>query len=147
MGRIPTTNHRRCVVITAEPSQVVTINAPCDWINSNGRHHWATKARLTKTWRLAAYALARNQLAIGALSYCTRPVDITVYVHKTTSRRYDAHNLMPTVKACIDGLVQAGILEDDSNRYLRAVSIIAAARGEREYLELIIEPADDGGAA
>lgn len=87
------------------------IPQPTDWVNSNHRLHWAVRAKRTKAWRTAAryaaHGLARHER-----------VHVTVYVHKKTRRAYDAHNLVPTVKACIDGIVDAGLIPDDTNAHL-----------------------------
>lgn len=41
-----------------------------------------------------------------------------VWVAWPNRRRRDAHNLGPTFKACIDGMVRAGLLADDDDRHL-----------------------------
>lgn len=87
------------------------IPQPTDFINSNHRLHWAVRAKRTKTWReaarCAAHGLPRNQR-----------VQVTVYIHKKTRRAYDAHNLTPTAKAVMDGIVDAGLIPDDTNAHL-----------------------------
>ncbi|MDK7143352.1 hypothetical protein QP405_05700 [Gleimia europaea] len=42
------------------------------------------------------------------------PSDLTVWVCNPQNRRFDPANAYPTVKPLIDGLVAAGVLEDDS---------------------------------
>ena len=93
-------------------SLTLTIPAPCDWLNSNQRLHWAVRAERTRAWRTAAFAVAHNQL--GGYRFTGRAY-ITVTVHKTRGGRWDASNLAPTGKALIDGLVDSGLLEDDDN--------------------------------
>ena len=84
-----------------------------EWINANHRGHWAVKARRTKAWRTAAgYLAARARL--GAHDQ----VHITAHIHKRTRRKYDAHNLQPTLKAIVDGLVDAGLVPDDTNEHV-----------------------------
>lgn len=64
----------------------VVIDVPAgEWLTSNGRYHWASRARRTRALRVRA--------AIAANAY-------------------------PAVKACIDGLVDAGILPDDPDPHL-----------------------------
>ena len=90
----------------------LTIPAPCDWLNSNQRLHWAEKARRTRIWRYTAHGAVLAQCA--GLTF-TVPVRIVVTIHKPRAGRYDATNWAPTGKALIDGLVDSGLLEDDDN--------------------------------
>lgn len=94
----------------------LTIPAPCDWINANQRLHWAEKARRTKAWRAAAY-YAAAQIPRRERTFAG-PVHIVCTVHKTKGGRFDAGNLSDTFKACVDGLVDAGVVPDDSNEYV-----------------------------
>lgn len=94
---------------------VLTIPAPCSFVSSNARTHWAVKHRQMKAWkeRAAWAAKAAHLPQIGS------PVHVTATVHRDHNRgRWDVHNLTDTAKAAIDGLVLAGVLVDDSNRYL-----------------------------
>lgn len=91
-----------------------TVNAPADWINLNQRLHWAKKAQLTKAWRLAAHDAAECAMLPQNLT----KVHVTAYITKPTRRAFDVHNLIPTMKAVIDGLVDYGVVADDSTKYL-----------------------------
>ena len=93
----------------------LTIPALCDWINANDRLHWAEKARLTRIWRHAAHGAVLRQHKGARFDV---PVRITVTIHKTRAGRYDVSNLSPTSKAIVDGLVDAGVIPDDSNEYV-----------------------------
>lgn len=99
------------------------VTAPTQWISANDRSHWAAKARLVKEWRSAAHLHALSK----RLPHINQPVAITGWVHRTDNRRADAHNRILTVKACIDGLVDAGVLDDDSDRHVTAVTMRAGA--------------------
>lgn len=90
------------------------IPAPADWINTNDRTHWAVRARLTKTWRAAAYLHACK---LGLPKDLGR-VHVMATITKPTRRRFDVANLYPSVKAAIDGAVDYGVVEDDSNGFL-----------------------------
>lgn len=91
-----------------------TINAPADWINLNQRLHWAKKAELTRAWRLAAHVAAQNAKVHQGFT----KVHVTAYITKPIRRAFDVHNLIPTLKAVIDGLVDYGLVADDSTKYL-----------------------------
>lgn len=85
----------------------VTIPAPCKWINSNQRIHRMAEAKLTAAWREAA------RTAWTGDTHTDAPVHITCHIWKPRRGRYDPGNLYPTAKACVDGLVEAGMIADD----------------------------------
>lgn len=111
----------------------LTIPAPAAWISLNHRMHWAVKAKLTKSWRLATYVACRN---IGPLNW---PVQITVEVWKPRANRYDPGNLYPTAKACLDGIVDAGLLPDDSYKQVHGPDMRHGGKGEASLVLKIRE--------
>lgn len=94
------------------PQVNLTIAAPCVFINSNQRLHRMAQAKLTKAWREAAQHASKD---VGPLN---PPVHITAHIWKPRRGRYDPNNLAPTTKAIVDGLVDAGLLADDSVEYV-----------------------------
>lgn len=76
-------------------------------LTANQRLHWRKKAAITRDVREATALLARR---IPALTGCD--VRLTWYV--TDKRRRDADNLVPTLKAMCDGLVDADVAADDT---------------------------------
>jgi crossover junction endodeoxyribonuclease RusA len=139
---------------TAGPWRLL-IPAPVAWINANDRGHWRPRAALTAEWRRAGAIHARK----AKLARIAAPVAITAFVHRLDNRRADAQNVYPTAKAVIDGLVDHGVLDDDSNKYVTAVIMRPGARVHpRDYplglltLELAVDhtdaaPAPERGAA
>lgn len=104
--------------------RVVTVALPpMPYLNSNQRLHWATKARRTRAIRdAAAWATkALRQAPMGA-------VEITAVIHPKTNRRFDPHNLQPTVKAAIDGIVDARLIADDDSSRLVSVAFRAGEK-------------------
>lgn len=87
---------------------VLTIPAPCAWISSNQHTHWRNRHQLTASWRDRA-AWAAKVARIPAMGNVT----ITATVHREDKRRYDLDGIAPTVKACVDGLRDAGVLTED----------------------------------
>lgn len=83
-------------------------------LTSNQRLHWAPKAQHTKDLRWASFLLATNYANHGQFDRA----HIVVTVTWPDKRRRDVHNLMPTIKACIDGFVDAGLIPDDSDQHL-----------------------------
>lgn len=90
----------------------LTIPAPCEFINTNKRYNRFFKADLTKQWRTTTGLLAKQQ----ELPAMDSPVRIIAHIWKPRGGRYDPNNWADTTKACVDGLVDAGMLPDDSHR-------------------------------
>jgi len=78
-------------------------------LTANQRQHWTAKARTTRVVRHRA-SFAARALRIPPLGRCS--VSLTWVV--ADRRRRDADNLVPTLKALCDGLVDAGVVTDDT---------------------------------
>lgn len=129
---------------------VVTLAIPtCDLLTSNqARVHWATRARRVKNIRASAQAAARmvSKPWFEGMP-CSAPVTAEVEVTWPDRRRRDAHNLQPTIKAAIDGIVDAGLLADDSDQHIKALTITATEKrlktvGVACYLRIIFTPVE-----
>lgn len=97
----------------------IEFEQPARTLSMNDRVHWRVRARLTRAWRHAAQMAACAQLG-SSPSKRSRPacevrVDFPV---RAVGARRDPHNLAPTVKACIDGLVDAGVWPDDTDEFV-----------------------------
>jgi crossover junction endodeoxyribonuclease RusA len=100
--------------VNTEPTvYTVALPAGLPLLNANGRVHWRTRARITKTLREAACVVAKQQ-RIPRLGR----VEMTLVLHPHDKRLRDAHNWYPSFKAAIDGIVDAGVLADDNSRFL-----------------------------
>lgn len=86
-------------------------------LNANQRLHWAQRAKISKAIRWQAYGKAAQALINNPLGVFDRG-HVTVWVAYPDRRRRDVHNLYPTIKAAIDGIVDAGVLPDDSDKHL-----------------------------
>lgn len=89
-------------------------------LNANGREHWSKRASGTSTIRMVARNLSKD---IPRLE----KVKIRGIYYAPNNRRRDTSNLFPSVKAAVDGLVDSGVLKDDSDRYVVSLEM---ARGE-----------------
>ena len=120
---------------------VLTVPAPCAWIDANDRGmHWAKKAKLTRQWRDATCWAAR---AARLPAFTTR-VHITATIHKVHGRTYDAANWAPTAKAAVDGLRDAGVLLEDDNRHVIGPDMRQGHRApDGAFLRLVIAPAEE----
>lgn len=91
------------------------------WLTANDRLHWADKSRRTRALRQAArlvtLAAIRKREAVRL-----QRADVTATVHYPTARRQDPANANPTVKALIDGCVDAGLLPDDDAQHLPSLA-------------------------
>lgn len=77
-------------------------------LTANQRLHWAKRAELTRAVRgWAAYTFSGATFPNG-------PVTVDLTWHVPDRRRRDADNLVPTLKALCDGLVDAGVAADDT---------------------------------
>lgn len=110
------------------PAAVAAITICLAWtpppkLRPNAGAHWATKNRLRKEGRDAAITAARQWRNDRGL-FGTDPVlvgkaRIRVVVRWGKGRRFmDPDNLVACLKGPCDGLVQAGIIVDDSDAYL-----------------------------
>ena len=93
---------------------IFTIEAPCAFLNVNERPHYHQKAKLTKAWREAAAEHAERFATMNLRI----PVRIVAHIHKPGNRRWDPANYMLTTKACVDGMVDAGLFADDDWKHV-----------------------------
>jgi hypothetical protein len=120
-----------------------------DLLTSNqARVHWATRARRVKNIRIAAHDWAKRTYKLAGIPVePLPPVTCRVEVTWPDKRRRDAHNLQPTVKAAIDGFVDAGLLVDDSDEHLKGLTFTAAEKrlktvGIACYLKFTFTPVE-----
>jgi crossover junction endodeoxyribonuclease RusA len=105
------------------------------WTVEYGTRPWTTnlerkenrwqRAERTKQWRLAFALLARNQKIPKLAS-----AKIVVEPWQQGGRLADVASCNPSVKAAIDGLVDAGVLEDDSPAYLKSIEFLPPQKGK-----------------
>ena len=93
--------------------------------------HWSERARRTKEFR---EAFRKAALSHPPLKWCT----ITAEPYQKSGILADtaAHN--PAVKAAIDGLVDAKIVENDTAEYVRSITFLPVRKG-RDGLVLTVE--------
>lgn len=99
---------------------LLPISAPGPWLTSNAstNRHWRHRQRLASTWREAAAWRARQ----ARIPSFAEPVAIVGTIHKADRRIYDVDGATATIKACVDGLRDAGVLTGDDYRYVRSVT-------------------------
>lgn len=113
------------------------IPAPTVWLRTNTRGHWAPPAAATKTWRNAACVYARH----ARLPRVDELVIVEGWVKKKTRQRFDVDGHTPTLKACIDGLRDAGVLvEDDQHHVLGTLMLAGKPDPKRPGLWVVLRP-------
>lgn len=109
-----------------------------------GRSHWAQARKDTAEWRQAFFVLGRQQRD-------ARFTRVTVTVETVMKGRLaDTGNTYPAAKAALDGLVDAGVLPDDTPDVVRALTFLAPRRptpGEPEHLTVRLDPVHDNDPA
>jgi hypothetical protein len=99
--------HRGACLVKAK----LIIEPPSAFINANVRLHHHAKAKLTAKWRREANR--QTWVQVGGVQF--NHAHVTVGIRFPTNHRRDVGNYYPTAKAILDGLVDAGLLEDDDD--------------------------------
>lgn len=95
-------------------------------LSANDKMHWAARSRITKQLRQWGYLLGREGEGVARLGLTHARVEMEfAYPDR---RRRDRSNLAPTVKAIMDGLIDAGLLPDDADRFLDGPHTVIADR-------------------
>lgn len=104
-------------------------------INKLMSEHWRTRQKSSKYWRQAGYESVKDSPPLEP------PVTCDVYIYRPRAGRYDPGNYYPTAKAIIDGMVDAGILPDDSFEYLDGAHLHHGGTDkENPRLEIFFSP-------
>lgn len=92
---------------------VIELPWPKPPLNLNQRMHWAQKATQTRLIRSTVALLARGVTI-------PPPCTVTLVWAVSDRRRRDTDNPAPTVKACIDGMRDAGCIAEDHSQIVTA---------------------------
>lgn len=82
------------------------------WLNANHRGH-----RMAEAKKIAAWRVATTKAAEGVAEIQT-PVRIIAHIFKPRRGIYDPNNLNVTTKACVDALVECGVLAADDYHHV-----------------------------
>jgi hypothetical protein len=123
-------------VISPHPALVeIKFAAPDKPLNMNQNLHWARKAEMVRNWRQAAFYAAH---AAGYQNLPRSIVSIGIPVRSIKVRR-DPSNWYPTLKACVDGCVDAKWWPDDTGEWVATAEPWFIERGT--YVVLRVEAA------
>lgn len=106
-------------------------------LSENYRLNRYAKARLVRELRTTSGWWARS------LRVRAEHVEVSLIWVVADGRKRDADNVVPTLKALCDGLVDGGIVPDDTPQYMtKRMPVIEIRRGEEPHLELVVSVAD-----
>jgi crossover junction endodeoxyribonuclease RusA len=104
-------------------------------LSLNHRQHHMVKARAVAEWRQAAMILARKH----KIPRCEK-VEVTLIYRPADARRRDPLNLVASLKALQDGLVDAKVVPDDTPQYMHSPMplIDASEKGQPTRISLLV---------
>lgn len=103
-------------------AQLLTMNT------ARGRIHWRQWAKLTGAWREQAKLEAEASSVALELEPGERVAIDCLPIQGPGGVLADPGAHMPTLKACVDGLRDAGWLPDDSGRYVSGITMLPPVR-------------------
>jgi Holliday junction resolvase RusA-like endonuclease len=106
-------------------------------LSMNDRPHHMTRARLTKGMRRDAHMLADDSRLPRGLDR----VQVALHYRPRDRRRRDSDNLMPVLKALCDGLVDYGLVADDTpelmTKLMPVIEQPEKGKGGAMWLEIV----------
>jgi crossover junction endodeoxyribonuclease RusA len=112
----------------------VTLPLPPRELHPNARVHWRKKSRATREYRRRAWAEAMRATPVREPRYARATCRVWFYL--PDNRRRDSDNLLAWMKAGIDGLADAGIVENDRAFSFPAVEVALDRNNPRVILEV-----------
>lgn len=113
--------------------------APPEECRPNARVHWRVKAAAAKEYRYACKVLALNERNAKSGFYpLPAPVSMSVTFLLKDKRTRDWDNLIAAFKPGLDGIVDAGIISDDSVWVIRHPSF-AVCESDHEGITVTLE--------
>jgi hypothetical protein len=109
--------YAQSLIVLDAPARMMTMN----WAKST---HWRQQAVVIKAWR---EAMAARCVELEIPHY--ESVRIHCWPYHPRGALADPLGHAPVLKACIDGLRDAGVLTDDTGREVLAITMHAPARG------------------
>lgn len=110
------------------------------FISQNHRLHFRVKADRVAQLRLLGRAVGSCHDRVDT------PCHMTVDIGWPDKRRRDRSNAASTVKALLDGVVDAGILSDDSDLHITRETYTSHVEGDKGRVHLTITLTPEGHA-
>jgi len=107
-------------------------------LNANDRIHYKQRAKKTERLRSEAFrTVGKHPMTFGK-------VQVVCIFRAPDNRIRDTANLYPSFKAILDGLVDAGVIHDDNDKFVTSFTL---QRGDNlprvKYGQLILELIED----
>jgi crossover junction endodeoxyribonuclease RusA len=99
-------------------------------------NHWAVKGKQTKEWREAFYLLG-----LAKRRYKMQAANITAEIVVKRKPLPDTGANYTAIKAAIDGLVDAGLLPNDTPEHVRSITMLAPVQGKEDKVIITLEEA------
>lgn len=115
--------------------RLYTFEAKPTLLNAWRRLHYHAASDIRQEWRHAFGCLGRSRR-----HQFNGPVEIIVH-HEVKSRLCDVGAPMECVKAAIDGLVDAGVIPDDTPEFLHSLTFCAPIKTGRDAITLEVKSA------
>lgn len=110
------------------------LDLPPRELSPNARVHWARKAKAVKQYRTMAWIVARNETRAKRLEWNSAEVRAVFLL--PDKRRRDPDNLMASLKAAFDGIVDAHVLTDDRALIIYPPVLMVDRENPRVEIEL-----------
>jgi len=129
---------------------VIALPTGLELINSNESQHRARRARIVKKIRNAAHEAVSECPALMAALAAAKPgplfqrAHVLGVLHPARNGRRDPANWYPSFKAAVDGLVDAGLLDDDDHTRLCGPDMRLGVKVPGGQLVLVVRGLADG---
>lgn len=144
VGMVPAASTLVSGVAGDRPTFVIELPTGLPLLNANQRMHHHDKRRITRALREAAFeAVSESPTLMDALA-AAKPHALFQRAHilgvyrPATNGRCDPANWYPSFKACVDGLVDAGLLDDDDHTRLVGPDMRLGQKAKGGRLVLIV---------
>lgn len=130
---------------TARPRTfTIALPAGLKLLNANQRMHHKPKAKLTAEIRSKTHEAVTECPELMAALAAAKPGPLFERVHilgilrPATARRADPANWYPSFKAAVDGLVDAGLLDDDDDKHVVGPDMRLGGKRKGGQLVLVV---------
>lgn len=102
-----------------------------EWMTSNQRDHKNVRNQKVKALRTRAEMLVKSLIQRGGLTKPEGRVRFTVTAIYRSGVGLDDDNCQPSFKAIRDGMVRAGLIEDDNAEHVESTTYTASVKDPR----------------
>ena len=119
---------------------LLTVSIPPRTLSPNARVHWAVKMKATRKSRVEAWAAVQVAMHEQNVKGGWKGAECRVVWFARDSRRRDRDNLLSSLKATFDGLVDGGLLVDDAG--ITHLPLAVEVDSKRPRVELHLRQTD-----